>query len=453
MRIFVFLLVSFFFLPLAAKPHWNRHLIPQESEFSHERYVSENTIKSIKQESKISVLRVQIDWLANKESYQLNRAIIEKSGTTALLARSKHRPKWGSYLGILKDKNGKHLYYDSIGTGKEYRKLSRAINLRFPVPKDNVIFELIAENPQSGVMETVLEQEIIVSELSTDNTSYPELEVKQLLISQKPQSLRINIYAEGYQLQDKKRFWQDAIKTVNALHNNHFPGVEYFSFYAVFHPSNKTLGEPIDLGFPIPNFDSFLGLYYPYWNGFERWYHAVYPTRENKFRKALASAPYDYALILIKQDGYWGVGNYMSHTALPAGNKKYFTYLLLHEFGHFFGLNEEYEGGGRTELEFAPDMDEPWSQNMTFLSDPSYNGLKWHALVSPQTAIPTPTSDWQPNPPVYGAYKGGYGDSISTKGANHKPGLQCIMEASPTFCEICKQGIISVILYSIGNYK
>ncbi|STX51590.1 IgA Peptidase M64 [Legionella busanensis] len=449
MRIIVLLVVSFFSLSLAAKPHWDPHLIPRQSAFSHKNYVTNEKIKSINYESKISVLRLQINWLPN-ESYHLSSASIEKSGTPALLARSTLKPKWGSYLGILKDKNGKHLYYDSIGTGKEYRKLTRAINLRFPIPRNNVIFELIAENPQSGVMETVFEQEIVISKLTTDDTHYPDLEVKQLLISQKPKALRINIYAEGYRPQDKERFWQDAIKTVNDLHSNNFPGVDYFSFYAVFHPSNKTLGKPIDLGLPIPEFDSFLGLYYPYWNGFERWYHAVYPTNEDKFRKALAAAPYDYALILTNHDGYWGVGNYMSHTAIPAGNKYYFTYLLLHEFGHFFGLNEEYEGGGRTELEFAPDIDEPWSQNMTFLSDPSYQGLKWHDLVSPQTTIPTPDSEWQINPPVYGAYKGGYGDSISTKGVNHKPGLDCTMEASASFCEICKRGIMDVILYSMG---
>ena len=43
--------------------------------------------------------------------------------------------------------------------------------------------------------------------------------------------------------------------------------------------------------------------------------------------------------ILVNSDGYWGVGNYLSFTAIPANNATYFSYLLLHEFGHFFGLS------------------------------------------------------------------------------------------------------------------
>ncbi len=84
----------------------------------------------------------------------------------------------------------------------------------------------------------------------------------------------------------------------------------------------------------------------------------------------MATVPYDYPLVVIDNADYWGVGNYMSLTVVPAANSSYFTYLLIHEFGHFFGLNEEYEEGGRTELEFAPQQDEPWSQNITFLPDP-----------------------------------------------------------------------------------
>ena len=192
-------------------------------------------------------------------------------------------------------------------------------------------------------------------------------------------------------------------------------------------------------------------MYFPYWDNFGRWYHIVYPTRENKFRQGLASAPYDYPIVLVNSSSYWGVGNYMSHTAIPAGNSMYFTYILLHEFGHFFGLNEEYEGGGRTELEFAPDMQEPWSQNITFLSNPSYLGLKWNELVNPQISIPTPTSHWESSPPVYGAYRGGYADSPSSNGRSHKPGLNCVMESHKSFCDICSKGILEVIHFDLGD--
>ncbi len=381
----------------------------------------------------------------------MSSMIIEGSGTNALLARSIHQPKWGSYLGVLKNKQtGTPVYFDAIGTGKEYRKLARAINLRFPVPIDDMIFELYAEHPLSGVKEKVLEQPVLLADLKQDSQSTEKVTVKELSLSKLKKSLRVNIYAEGYKINEKNTFFKQALKVVKTLKSEHFPGVKYMSFYAVFSPSAKTLDEPHNMGLPVPEFDSFLGLYYPYWDDFGRWYHVVYPTREQKFRHALAVAPYDYPIVLINNDGYWGVGNYMSHTAIPGGNVQNFTYLLVHEFGHFLGLNEEYEGGGRTELEFAAGIAEPWSQNMTFLNSSDYADLKWNAFVSPQTKLPTPASDWTSNPPLYGAYQGGYGDSTSNGRVNHKPGLNCVMESHRSFCAVCNQGILDVVHFDLG---
>lgn len=436
-----------------ANPYWNPEKVPKDSSYSNLRKQSLNIkdLKTITQQAGIDVLRVQVDWMEANESYSISNLIVESSGTPALIARSTHKPKWGSYLGVLKDNTGKVVYYDSIGTGKEYRKLARAINLRFPMPTKDMTFELFAENPQSGVMELVLEKNIKPAELSKEEHTFKDLEIKEIAIAKKSPSLRVNIYAEGYHSAEKIKFWQKALKAVNALQSEHFPGVEYMSFYAVFSSSANTLGSAEDLGLPVPEFDSFLGLYYPYWDNFGRWYHIVYPTRENKFRQGLAAAPYDYPIVLVNNNKYWGVGNYMSHTAIPAENSTYFTYMLLHEFGHFFGLNEEYEGGGRTELEFAPDIDEPWSQNITYLTNPSYAGLKWNELVNPKISIPTPSNDWESTPPAYGAYQGGYADSYSSKGYSHKPGYNCVMESHQSFCDICQKGIMDVIQYDLGK--
>ncbi len=436
-----------------ANPYWDPNKVPKDSSYPNlSNKINLNDLKTVSNHSAIDVLRVQVDWLEENESYVVNTLIIEHSGTKALLARSTHKPKWGSYLGVLKDNaTGNSVYYDSVGTGREYRKLARAINFRFPIPTQDMTFELYAENPQTGVMELVLNRNIATNEPVTDASSFKDLEIKEVALAEKSPSLRVNIYAEGYNSAEKIKFWQQAIKAVNVLQSEHFPGVEYMSFYAVFSSSNKTLGSADNLGLPVPEYDSFLGLYYPYWDNFGRWYHIVYPTRENKFRQGLASAPYDYPIVLVNNNKYWGVGNYMSHTAIPAGNSTYFTYMLLHEMGHFFGLNEEYQGGGRTELEFAADIDEPWSQNITFLTNPSYSNLKWHELVSPQTSIPTPDWDWISNPPVYGAYEGGYADSPSSKGISHKPGLNCVMESHQSFCDICTKGILDVIQFDLGN--
>jgi hypothetical protein len=376
---------------------------------------------------------------------------IESSGTPALLARAAHKPQLGSYLGVLKDnQSGNTVYYDAVGTGKEYRKLTRAMNFRFPVPAADTTFELYAENPKTGIMEKVISQVITATNIARLRPVTGEVEVKELAVAAKSPALRVNIYAEGYSADEKQQFWAAAQKAVQALQREKLPGIEYLSFYGVFHASNKHLGEPGDLGMPVPEYDSFLGLYFPYWNKFGRWYDVVYPTREDKLRQGFAAAPYDYPIVLVNDNGYWGVGNYLAYTAIPANNSMYFTYLLLHEFGHFFGLNEEYEGGGRTELEFAPEMKEPWSQNITFLRDAQYENLKWKKWVDPQRKLPTPYSDWQSSPPVYGAYDGGYGDSVVNKGRSHKPGLNCAMEAKKHFCDVCSDAIRQVIQDSLA---
>lgn len=429
-----------------ANPYWDKSKVPSDSSYRRAviHYISADELKTVTNNDGINVLRLQVNFNENTESYTLAKSVIESSGTAALLSRSQHEPKLGSYIGVLKEDDGRAVAYDSIGTGKEYRKLARAINLRFPLPKHDLFFELYAENPSTGQMERVLTQIITVAGLAKEAVD-DSVEVKELSLATQSPVIRVNIYADGYLASERQTFWQHAQKTVHALQSEKFPGVEHMSFYGVYHASNKKLGSPSDLGRPIPEYDSFLGLYYPYWEKFGRWYDVVYPTREDKFRRGLAAAPYDYPIVLMNSDGYWGVGNYMSHTAIPAANNYYFTYLLLHEFGHFFGLNEEYEGGGRTELEFAPGMVEPWSQNITFFGNEHYENLKWNRYVSRSTPLPTPYSVWQSLPPIYGAYEGGYADSPVNNGRSYKPGLNCVMESHKHFCDICTKAILDVI--------
>lgn len=434
-----------------ANPYWDKSKVPTDASYQLApiHYLTADQLKPSKNIVGINVVRVQVNFDDKTESYSLAKSIIEASGTEALLVRSKHAPKLGSYIGILKDDSGRAISYDAIGTGKEYRKLARAINLRFPLPKQDVFFELYAENPSTSEMSKVLTQMIRVKELTTQLQDQT-VEVKELALASQAPVVRINIYSDGYLASERETFWRHAQKAVNALKSEKFPGFEHMSFYGVYQASAKKLGSPTDLGQPVPEYNSFLSLYYPYWDNFGRWYHVVYPTSEDKFRRGLANAPYDYPLVLINSDGYWGVGNYMSHTAIPAANNYYFTYLLMHEFGHFFGLNEEYEGGGRTELEFAPGMVEPWSQNITFFANADYDHLKWNRYVVRSTPLPTPGSVWQSNPPIYGAYKGGYADSPVNNGRSYKPGLNCVMESHESFCDICTKAINDVIYNNAG---
>src|SRR5690606_28519736 len=104
---------------------------------------------------------------------------------------------------------------------------------------------------------------------------------------------------EGYRSNRKTSFWQDAQRALSTLASYDLPFLSHFEINAVFAPSNRAIGTARDLGDESIVWDSFLGLYFPYWNPFGRWYHVVYPTDFAKFRDGIGSVPYDYKIVLI----------------------------------------------------------------------------------------------------------------------------------------------------------
>jgi hypothetical protein len=429
-----------------ANPYPNENLVPRDPAGKADRKI---TLQKLSQTEGTPVLRVRVDWDESSESYRLGGSVRENSGTPALAARATRPDALGSYKAVLKDAaTGAALAHDAIGTGQDFRKLTRALTFRFPLPASAVLLDVDAENPRTGKMEKVLEARIDPTELEESESPDTAPEVRLVRAATAGPKLLVNIYAEGYPADDKEKFWSEAAKVAEALDAADFPLRERFELRAVFAPSNESLGAAKELGLPVPERDSHLGLYYPYWRKFGRWYHVVYPTREERFRAALGRVAYDYPIVLVDSDAYWGVGNYKELTAIPAGSR-YFTYLLTHEFGHFFGLNEEYEGGGATELAFAPEIEEPWSQNITFLRNPTREALKWSEFVENATPLPTPARHWNEQKPLYGAYLGGYGDTEPSH-QSHKPGLKCTMERAKHFCPICHAAIEKVIRHDLG---
>lgn len=454
LSIFCSLAIAFGGLGVAsAKPYPDRSRVPTDESFGPLPKLAQlsrpsKTIGRIERGDDVLRIAVRVD--LKTEAYSLARIVRESSGTPALAQRSKSIPKWGSYRAVLKDRaTGNALAHDSIGTGKEYRKLVDEITFRFPVPPAPVEFELTAENPVSGKMEKVLTTVIDPLRATEEAIDMRTIEIRELHRPTAPGTpIRMNIYAEGYLASRKSEFWKDAIDTVAKLVKNRFPALDRLHIFAVYGESQEILGSASELGFPIPVRKTFLGLYYPYWDKFDRWYHVVYPTRENQMRTAFAVAPYDHSFALVDDGGYWGMGNFRVTTAIPA--KSYSsTYLLLHEIGHYFGLNEEYEEDGPTELEFAPGIDEPWSQNITFLRKTDIASLKWAKFVTPSVPLPTPNDEWSSSPPKYGAYLGGYAGSEPRK-QSHKPGHNCMMEAGSEFCRICSHSIEEVLHFDAG---
>jgi hypothetical protein len=452
MRILLSLTFLFFSFAGFANPHWDEKTVPKDNLLQANAFSNWRTIVDPYQRPKNSgkALRITVAWNAQSESYQIAQKIIENSGTESLSLRSKKVSPFGSYRGTVTNEKTNTSFHDSIGTGRAFRKLVRDITFRFPLPESDFVFRMTAEHPVKGHQENVLEEKIKISELTSISTSgLKDVEIYQLRKATASPAIQFVIYAEGFLLENKDHFYQSALRSVEALKTANIPGFAHMNFVGVFASSGVKLGKAQNLGPTVSARDSAFGLYFPYWYDFGRWYHVIYPTDENKFRKSLAVVPYDYNLILVDSADYWGVGNFRSHTAIPTRNYS-FTYLLLHELGHYMGLNEEYQGGGPTELEFAPEIAESWSQNLSFLPEKSLDKLKWKALVKDQnTPIPTPNNFWSAG--KFGAYLGGYADSVHVHSQAHRPGLACIMESKASFCSVCIHGMQSVIDIDLGQ--
>jgi len=426
-----------------ANPHWDEQSVPKDSVFEIVTKAEPVSLEKVRA-SGVDSLRVTLQWNRANESFQMATLTKEKSGTANLVHRA--NDLLGSYVAELRSSQGELLGRDTIGTGSAFRKLTRALTFRFPLPSEStVLLKVSAENPISGERELVLDEAIEVASANA-LVVRNDIEVRSLKAATAQPAVVVNIYADGYSSSRKSQFFSAASKTVDVLSRNRFPKFENFEIRAVFAPSNVALGSAQDLGLPVRRRDSFLGLYYPYWDKFDRWYHVVYPTDEQHYRDGLAQVPYDYPVVLMDSSEYWGVGNYMELTAVPATNSS-FSYLLLHEIGHYFGLNEEYEGGGPTELAFAPNIAEPWSQNITFQTDRSQ--IKWKHHIQSSTRIPTPSSSWSSGGP-WGAYEGGYAET-EPLGRSHKPGLSCVMNTQGAFCPICAEALAKKINTDIGQ--
>lgn len=431
-----------------ANPHPDPDLVPLDPVGFVEgsvRLLSETEERRLLAEG-VEVLRVQVDWSEASGAYRLGELVRERSGTEALVRKAARPDALGSFKGMLLDSSGVAISHDAVGTGQEFRRLTRALTFRFPVPARPVTFELVAENPSTGVLERVLSAPIDPAAARVP----PAASVTIGLVHEATvlPKLALNVYAEGYLAGRAGQFWADVARIPAALRAAGFPMLDRLEIRGVFADSNLRMGQAADLGFPIPERDTFLGLYFPYWRNFGRWYHVVYPTREERYRRALGQVPYDYPAALIDSGEYWGVGNYMELTAVPASSGR-FAYLFTHELGHFFGLNEEYDSGGATELAFAPGISEPWSQNITFHAG-SRAALKWNAHVHAATPVPTPANVWNSSTPKYGAYRGGYGQTEPLR-RSHKPGLGCVMDRYARFCPVCREAIEGRIRYALGE--
>ena len=193
----------------------------------------------------------------------------------------------------------------------------------------------------------------------------------------------VAVLAEGYTAAQEGKFRADLARFVKLFFTQE-PYASHkgsFNIAGVFKPSQESgASEPswgvhrnTALG---ATFDSL---------GSERY---VLTEENRRMRDVAAHVPYDALFIMVNSPRYGGGGIYNLYCTFTADNQ-WSSYVFLHEFGHSFGgLADEYYTSSVAYTDFYPKGVEPDSPNITALLDPA--GLKWKALVTPGTPVPTP---------------------------------------------------------------
>jgi hypothetical protein len=257
-------------------------------------------------------------------------------------------------------------------------------SLLIPCPKTTVRLAIEARG-RDGSLKEIFSTEIdpgaatvIRRPLETD------VRVLEVLKSGDPHGkVDVAILAEGYTAKEEGKFRADLARFVKIFlaQQPYASRKDSFNIYGVFKPSQES-------GCDEPNWSSFknTALNASFDSlGSER-YLLIEDNR--RLRDLAAHVPYDALLVMVNSPRYGGGGIYNLYCTFTSDNY-WSTYVFLHEFGHTFaGLADEYYTSSVAYSEFFPKGVEPAAPNVTALVDPA--NLKWKALTTPGTLIPTP---------------------------------------------------------------
>ena len=157
-------------------------------------------------------------------------------------------------------------------------------------------------------------------------------------------------------------------------------------------------------------------------------------TEYFKMKDVAASAPYDYALIMVNTKRYGG-GGIFNHFSVFAADSDWDEEVFVHEFGHHFGgLADEYYDSEVSYEDMLDTKKEPWNPNITTLV--AFDG-KWKDLISKGTPVPTPRDNKYKG--KTGVFEGG---AYMSKGV-YSPSMDCRMNTNTAegFCVACQDAI------------
>lgn len=185
--------------------------------------------------------------------------------------------------------------------------------------------------------------------------AWPGSEVRTL-VQQGPKENRIDltIVGDGYQAEEKDRFFADAQRMTDDLfrEKTFHSYLPLFNVHAVFVPSKDSGISDVE------EKDTALGLYRSP-QGSKR---AIMPGNYGNIESALDLAPdNDYPILMANDDFYGGLGG---RYAITTRSENSGSMVLRHELGHNFGdVGEEYDGGQVYDgANHSPTANVPWAK-------------------------------------------------------------------------------------------
>lgn len=305
-----------------------------------------------------------------------------------------------------------------------------------PMPRDSVVVTVNLYNHRQQVTSSI-EHKVYPTDITIVHKGEGENVPEYVVLNEPARSdkvINIAFVAEGYTQEQMDDYLVDCKKGVEGIFG--FEPYKHlrdrFRVIAVLTPSQ-------DCGPSIPS----EGVWHKTAMGssFDTFGMARYLTtlRIKQMHDAIAGTPYEHIIVMVNTDRYGGGGIYNTLNLLMTKHKL-FIEVLVHEFGHSFaGLADEYAYEGEEPNDFPLDV-EPWSPNITTLTDFS---SKWKDLMPSGKAIISTADEKNYDTETIGLYEGA---GCVLKGV-YRPTPNCMMKTLkvPVFCAVCNRTIERII--------
>jgi len=349
-----------------------------------------------------SVRTMRVDFFhtgdATHELFSLERLVIEPAPWPGNPLRPLDDTGLGNYFFEVRDAATSALLYsrgfssiygewEDTAAAKE-RARTFAESLRFPLPADRV--EVTLKKRSTGKpFVPVWTFTVDPHSQDIDATPPPSPGPLMRLMVNGPSSTKVDLLmlCDGYTLAQREDFERDARRLMAVLFATS-PFKERKADFNVWGLCAPSAASGISRPSTGTHRRSRVGATYDAF-GSERY---ILTFDNHSFREVASFAPYDFVEILVNANTYGGGGIFGLY-ATAAAKSRWAPYLFVHEFGHHFaGLADEYFTSESTVLP-QQGRPEPWEPNVTAVS--ALDKLKWKALVTPGTPVPTP---WKKQP-------------------------------------------------------